>query len=71
MKKAGFFIIIVGLILTVFTTITFFTRQKVVDIGTVKITRNQSHHLNWSPLIGIVVVGVGGAILLIPRKKLG
>ena len=62
MKKAGMFIILLGLVLTIFTAITFFTREKVVDLGKVEITRNKPHHLNWSPLIGIAVMAVGGVI---------
>jgi divalent metal cation (Fe/Co/Zn/Cd) transporter len=69
MKKAGIFIIILGLALTIFTAITFFTREKVVNIGSLKITANKPHHLSWSPLIGIAVMGVGGVVLLIPAKK--
>ena len=62
MKKAGIFIIILGLVLTIFTAITFFTKEKVVDLGTVEITRNKRHYLEWSPLIGIAVMGVGGVV---------
>lgn len=69
MKKAGIIIIILGLVLTIFTAITFFTREKVVDIGTLKITTNKPHHLTWSPLIGIAVMAVGGVVLLVPSKK--
>lgn len=69
MKKAGIIIIILGLVLTIFTAITFFTREKVVDIGTLKITANKPHHLTWSPLIGIAVMAVGGVVLLVPSKK--
>jgi hypothetical protein len=69
MKKAGIFIIILGLGLTIFTAITFFTREKVAEIGTVEITRNEPHHLNWSPLIGIAVMGIGGIVLWQSHKK--
>jgi hypothetical protein len=69
MKKAGILIIIIGLALTLFTAVTFFTRKKVVDLGNVQITRNEPHHLNWSPLIGIAVMGVGGVVLLVSSKK--
>lgn len=69
MKKAGIFIIVIGLILTIFTAITFFTREKVVDIGSLKITANKPHHLNWSPLIGIAVMGVGGVVVFMSPKK--
>jgi hypothetical protein len=69
MKKAGIFIVIVGLALTIFTAITFFTREKVVDIGSLKITANKPHHLSWSPLIGIAVMGVGGVVIFMSSKK--
>jgi len=70
MKKAGIAIIIVGLLLTIITAFTFFTREKVVDIGNLEITANKRHHLKWSPLVGIAVMGVGGVVLLMSSKKL-
>ena len=69
MKIAGIIIIIIGLLLTIYTAFTFFTKEKVVDIGNVEITRNEPHHLNWSPLIGIVVMGVGGVVLWQSARK--
>ena len=69
MKKAGIFIVLLGLALTIFTAITFFTREKVVDIGSLKITANKPHHLSWSPLIGIAVMVVGGVVVLMAPKK--
>jgi divalent metal cation (Fe/Co/Zn/Cd) transporter len=69
MKKAGIATIVIGVVLTIFTAFTFFTREKVVDIGSLKITANKPHHLTWSPLIGIVVIAAGGVMLLVPSKK--
>ena len=69
MKKAGIVIVIAGLLLTIFTAITFFTREKVVDIGSIKISANKPHHLSWSPLIGIAVMGVGGVLILVSGRK--
>lgn len=69
MKKAGIFIVILGFALTIFTAITFFTREKVVDIGSLKITSSTPHHMSWSPFIGIAVMVVGGVVLLVSSKK--
>jgi len=63
MKKVGILIILVGLGLAIFTAITFSTKEKVVDIGKIEITRNKPHYLKWSPLIGIAVMGIGGIFL--------
>ncbi len=69
MKKVGIIILLLGLGLTIFTTVTYFTKEKVVDIGKVEITRNKPHRLNWSPLIGIAVMGIGGIVLWQASKK--
>ena len=69
MKKAGIFIVILGLVLTIFTSITFFTREKVVDIGSLKITANKPHRLSWPPLIGIAVMVAGGVMVILAPKK--
>ncbi len=68
MKKAGIVIIFIGLIMTIFTAFTFFTKEKVVDIGEVHISRNKPHNLSWSPLIGVAVMGMGGIVLLVYSK---
>lgn len=69
MKKAGIAILIIGFLLTIFTTFNYFTREKVVDLGEVQITANKKHRVGWSPLLGIGVMGVGGVVLLVASKK--
>lgn len=69
MKKIGILIMAIGLVLTIITTVTFFTKEKVIDIGKVEITRDKPHHLNWSPIIGLAVIGIGGVVLLFGSKK--
>jgi len=69
MKKTGIVILIIGLLLTIFTTFSYFTREKVVDLGKVEITANKKHRVAWSPLVGLGVMGVGGVVLLMASKK--
>jgi uncharacterized membrane protein len=69
MKKAGLILIIIGFVLTVYGAFTFFTKEKVVDIGNLEITREKPHHVSWSPLVGIAVMGIGGVLLWMPSKK--
>lgn len=69
MKKAGLVIIGIGLLITIFTGISFFTREKVVDMGELQISRNKRHTLAWSPLVGIGVMVAGGFITLLGTKK--
>jgi hypothetical protein len=69
MKKISIIMMIIGLAITIFTAFTVFTKEKVVDIGKIEITRDKPHHLNWSPLIGIAVMGIGGAVFWLSYKK--
>ncbi|MDP1622189.1 MAG: hypothetical protein Q8M08_07605 [Bacteroidales bacterium] len=69
MKKIGIIIILIGLGLTIFTAFTFFTREKVVDLGAIEISRDKPHHLNWSPLIGLAVMAIGGGVLWQASRK--
>jgi LPXTG-motif cell wall-anchored protein len=69
MKKIGIIIIIIGFALTVFTTFTYFTKKKVVDLGKIEITADKPHTINWSPIIGIAVMGIGGVVLWQSKKK--
>ena len=69
MKKIGIIIIAIGLILTTFSIFTIFTKETVVAMGEMEITRNKPHRLNLSPIIGIVVIGVGGVVIWQSSKK--
>ncbi|NTW23637.1 MAG: hypothetical protein HGA37_02965 [Lentimicrobium sp.] len=62
MKKTGIVVFLLGLGLTVFSTITFFTREKVVNLGKVEISRQKEHHLNISPFIGVSIMAIGGIL---------
>jgi hypothetical protein len=64
MRISGIMILIIGLVLTIFTSVKFFTREKVAELGAVEITRDKPHSISWSPLIGIAVMGLGAGILL-------
>lgn len=69
MKKAGIIILIIGLLITIFTGIKFVTKERVVEIGGIEITRDRNHSLAWTPLIGIAVMAIGGGMYLFGSKK--
>jgi hypothetical protein len=69
MKRVGIVLIIIGLILTVVTGFGFFTKEKVLDIGNVEVSRSEPHKVNWSPYLGVGIMIVGGVMLLAgPRR---
>ena len=70
MKKIGLIVIVVGLALAIFTGFDFFTREKVVDIGTVEITANKRHSLDWSPILGLATAVVGAGLFLAGSRRI-
>jgi hypothetical protein len=69
MKIVGILLLIIGLGLTLFTGFTYFTKEKVADIGGIEISRNESHHVNIPLVFSIAAIGVGGVLLLVSYKR--
>ncbi len=71
MKKTGIVLMIAGLIIVLITVlnISFSTEEEVVGIGDYELTREEEHSLDWSPLIGVGVLVVGGIVFLAGRKN--
>lgn len=70
MKKIGIVIMVVGLLITVVTGFSYVTKEKVVDIGKLEITADKNNRMSWSPIIGVIVMAVGGGVFLLGPKKL-
>jgi len=34
-----------------------------VDIGKLEITRDKPNYLSWSPVLGVLVIGLGGVLI--------
>ena len=69
MKNIGMGLLAIGIIITIFTSVSFFTKEKVVDIGSLEITRDKKHNMAWSPFLGIGVMVIGGGLLVYGAKK--
>ena len=65
MKKAGIVILLVGLLMTTYTGFTYFTREKVVDLGGREITKDNQNTVNWQPYVGIGIMIIGGIVLIL------
>jgi len=69
-KTLGIVVAILGILMIIYTGFNYITTEKVVDIGPMKMTFEENHPVQWSPIIGIVLL-VGGIVLVaLDRKKL-
>jgi len=70
MKTTGIVILIVGLLMTIYTGFDYFTKEKVVDLGELELTKENQHTVQWQPYIGIGIMIIGGVVLIVDKKKL-
>jgi hypothetical protein len=69
MKKAGIILISVGLLFTIITGFKFFTKRKIVDVGSFEISASEPHRVNWSPYLGVGIMVAGGILFFAGKKK--
>lgn len=69
MKTIGLIIFAIGLIFTLYTGIDFFTKEKIVDFGSVQITKDKDKSEIWNPLYGVGAMIIGGVIIIMDKKK--
>lgn len=67
-KTLGIILIVIGVIMIVYTGFNFITTEKVVDLGPIEINKEKNHPLQWSPIIGVVLL-VGGSVLVVTDKS--
>lgn len=68
-KSLGIFIILIGIIMMIYTGFNFVTTEKVVDIGPIKINQEKNHPVQWSPILGVVLIVGGIAIVAFGKKS--
>ena len=64
----GIGLIILGIMMVIYTGIDFITKKRVVDIGPIKIDKEENHPIQWSPIVGAVLI-VGGISLVVRGRK--
>ena len=69
MKGIGIVLIVVGIIMMVFRSINFTTKEKVVDVGPVEINKEEEKTVNWPLYAGIVVTAAGVVVFVAANKK--
>jgi uncharacterized membrane protein HdeD (DUF308 family) len=67
-KTLGVILIVLGLFGLAWGGFTYTTREKVVDIGPIHATREETHNVPLPPIVGAVAL-VGGVVLLVAGRK--
>jgi len=69
-KPIGIVLIIIGIIMIIYTGFNYVTTERVVDLGPIKINAEKNHPVQWSPIVGVVLL-VGGIVVMVTGKNKG
>jgi hypothetical protein len=67
-KNLGIVLAVIGVIMMVYTGFNYVTTKKVVDIGPIQINKTENHPVQWSPILGGLLL-VGGIALMVTGKN--
>ena len=68
MKNVGIVLIVIGALMMIFTGFNVITKKKVVDLGPVEINKDKKTPINWSPIVGGIIL-VAGVVVVFTGKK--
>ena len=68
MKALGIALLVIGLLMIVITGFNLTTHEKVLDVGPVKVSKEEHHPINWSPIAG-AAIAVGGIVVLLVSRR--
>jgi uncharacterized membrane protein YidH (DUF202 family) len=68
MKVVGVLLIVLGIAALVYGSISYTTEKKAVDMGSIRIEKKEHHTIPLPPLIGVVLIAGGGALLFVSGR---
>jgi hypothetical protein len=60
---------IIGVLMIVYTGFHYVTTEKVVDLGPLQINADKNHLVQWSPVVGILLIVGGIAVVLFNKRQ--
>ena len=67
-RTLGLVLVIIGIVMMAYTGFNYVTKEKVVDIGPLEISKEKNNPISWSPIVGVVLL-VGGIIVMARDRK--
>jgi uncharacterized membrane protein YidH (DUF202 family) len=68
MKLLAVILIVIGVLALAYGGFNFTTKEKVAEIGPLKIEKDKTHSVPLSPVLGVVALVGGVALLVVGRR---
>lgn len=63
-RGVGIVLLVIGILMTIYTGFNYVTSEKVVDIGPIQINKKENHPIQWTPIVGVIIIIIGGFLVL-------
>lgn len=71
MKLVGIILIVAGILMFIFRSISFTREEKVVDVGPLEVNKKENKTIGWPVYAGAIAVVAGIVLVITDRKKAG
>jgi hypothetical protein len=68
MAMVAVILIVIGVIVLAYGGLSFTTKEKVAEVGPLKIEKNETHSLALPPILGLLALVGGIAVLAVMRR---
>lgn len=69
MRAFAVILIVFGIVALLVPSVTFFTTERVADIGFFKVDVSRPHTIIFNPIAGVVALGIGALLLTTGRRS--
>jgi uncharacterized membrane protein HdeD (DUF308 family) len=69
MKLVGIILIVLGVLALVYQGIQYTSKEKILDIGSIKLSADTKKTIPLPPIVGAVAIAAGVALIVVDRKK--
>jgi uncharacterized membrane protein HdeD (DUF308 family) len=65
----GLILIVLGIVALAIPSFTYFTTERVADVGFLKIDVSRPHTIVFNPIVGVVALAAGIVLLIVGRRS--
>lgn len=69
MKIIGWILIVIGFLMLIQRSIQYTKKEKVVDVGSLEITKKEPKMITWPFYAGVIVIVAGIVFVVVDSKK--
>jgi len=69
MRLIGLLLVVLGIVALVIPSITFFTTERVANVGFFTVDVSRPHTIVFNPIVGVIALAVGLLLVLMGRRS--